>query len=172
MPAWEFVTNHGAVLILIAQHSQITVREMAHTLGLTERLIHRIIAELTTDGYLSKHRVGRVNQYRVHLDMPLRRSGLQEVRISQALQGLGVEIWGQTAALSPQSQNAGGEIEQGLCLQFPEAMAEALLRNRRQAEEARTRARLVREEHRQIRNTSRRMRAERARLQQPRSAVP
>jgi hypothetical protein len=45
MPAWNLITNHGAVLILLAQHGRITVRELAHRLGLTERLIHRIIAE-------------------------------------------------------------------------------------------------------------------------------
>jgi hypothetical protein len=57
-------------------------------LELTERLIHRIIAELTADGYLSKHRVGRVNQYRVHFDMPLRRPVLQEITIGEVLQGI------------------------------------------------------------------------------------
>jgi winged helix-turn-helix DNA-binding protein len=155
MPAWRFVTNHGAVLVLIAQHGQITVREIAHTLGLTERLIHRIIAELTANGYLSRHRVERANQYRVHLDMPLRRSGLQEVRIGQALQGMGVTTGEQTAVLGQQSQNGTGETVQDLRLGFPGAPAEALLQNRQQAEAARTRAPLVREEHRPIREASR-----------------
>jgi predicted ArsR family transcriptional regulator len=65
MPAWKLITNHGAVLILLAQHGRITVRELAHRLGLTERLIHRIIAELAAEGYVSKQRVGRGNQYQL-----------------------------------------------------------------------------------------------------------
>jgi DNA-binding Lrp family transcriptional regulator len=159
MPAWRFITNHAAVLILIAQHGQITVREMAHTLGLTERLIHRIIAELTADGYLPKRRVGRVNQYRVHLDMPLRRPVLQEVTIGEALQGMRVATREQTDVRAWQSRNASGEPEQRLRLQLPDITVETLLRNRLQAEAVRTRARCVREENRKVRETCRCTRA-------------
>src|SRR5215475_11588524 len=71
MSAWSFLTNHGAVLLLIAQRRQITAREIAATLGLTERPVRRIIAELEATGYVHKQRVGRVNAYEVSLDLPL-----------------------------------------------------------------------------------------------------
>jgi DNA-binding Lrp family transcriptional regulator len=71
MPEWRFITNHGAVLLLIAQRRQITAREIAETLGLTERPIRRIIAELEAAGYLRKQRVGRMNEYEISLDLPL-----------------------------------------------------------------------------------------------------
>ena len=63
MAEWHFITNHGAVLLLIAHRRQITAREIAEVLGLTERPVRRIIAELEAAGYLQKMRVGRVNQY-------------------------------------------------------------------------------------------------------------
>lgn len=50
MPPCKFITSEGAVLILIAQHNHITVRAIAHMLGLTERLIHGIITKLVADG--------------------------------------------------------------------------------------------------------------------------
>ena len=81
MPKWHFITNHGAVLVLIAQP-----REIAEALGLTERPVRRIIAELEAAGYLRKKRVGRVNQYEVALDLPLRQPLHREVAVGDLLQ--------------------------------------------------------------------------------------
>jgi len=85
MSEWTFITNHGAVLALIAQSSQITAREIAETLGITERPVRRIIAELEATGYLSKQRVGRVNRYRVNLDLPLRRPESRATMVGELL---------------------------------------------------------------------------------------
>jgi DNA-binding transcriptional ArsR family regulator len=40
--------------------------------GITERAVHRIIGDLEQAGYITRNRVGRQNEYRIHLDMPLR----------------------------------------------------------------------------------------------------
>jgi DNA-binding Lrp family transcriptional regulator len=88
MPEWTFITNHGAVLALIAQNSQITAREIAETLGMTERPVRRIIAELEAAGYLCKQRVGRVNCYRVNLDLPLRRPEARATMVGELLRVL------------------------------------------------------------------------------------
>ena len=90
MARWTLLTKHGAVLILLARHGQITTRRMAEMLGITERLIHRIIVDLEADGYLSKQRVGRVNHDQVHVEKPLQRSGIEEVTVGEMLQGFGV----------------------------------------------------------------------------------
>ena len=86
MAEWHFITNHGTVLLLIAERRQITAREIAEVLGLTERPVRRIIAELEAAGYLQKKRVGRVNQYEVALDLPLRQSVHREVAVGDLLQ--------------------------------------------------------------------------------------
>jgi DNA-binding Lrp family transcriptional regulator len=88
MPEWTFITNHGAVLAMIAQNSQITAREIAETLGMTERPVRRIIAELEATGYLCKQRVGRVNRYRVNLDLPLRRPEARATLVGELLRVL------------------------------------------------------------------------------------
>ena len=46
----------------------------------------RIIAELEAAGYLRKKRVGRVNQYEVALDLPLRQPLHREVAVGDLLQ--------------------------------------------------------------------------------------
>jgi len=88
MAEWTFVTNHGAVLALIDQHGQITAKEIADALGMTERPVRRIIAELEAAGYLSKQRVGRVNQYRANLDLPLRRPESRATMVGELLRVL------------------------------------------------------------------------------------
>ena len=85
MPEWSFITNHGAVLLLIAQRRQITAREIAERLGITERPIRRIIADLAAAGYVHKQRVGRVNEYEVSLDMPLPQPVGREVAVGDLL---------------------------------------------------------------------------------------
>ena len=88
MTQWTFVTSHAAVLAVIAQHSQITAREIAERLAMTERPIRRIIADLEAAGYLQKSRTGRVNQYQVCRDLPLRRLGVHETEVGALLRAL------------------------------------------------------------------------------------
>ncbi|HLF08849.1 MAG TPA: helix-turn-helix domain-containing protein [Dehalococcoidia bacterium] len=69
---WTFITNHGAVLLLIAQRNRVTARQIAADLNLTERTVRRLITELEEAGYLTHQRDGRVNRYIIHPDMPMR----------------------------------------------------------------------------------------------------
>lgn len=85
MATWSFVTNYGLVLGLVAHHPQITARDIASQLGITERTVLRIIADLESEGYLQKRREGRVNMYEVDHDLPLRHSQLQDVAVGQLL---------------------------------------------------------------------------------------
>jgi DNA-binding IclR family transcriptional regulator len=73
------------VLGLVAQHPQITARDIASHIGITERTVLRIIADLESEGYLQKRREGRVNLYEVDHDLPLRHSQLQDIAVGQLL---------------------------------------------------------------------------------------
>jgi hypothetical protein len=72
MDHWTFLTNHAHVLLCIARDPGIRLREVAEKVGITERAAQRIIAELTSAGYLSRTRVGRRNYYEVHPELPFR----------------------------------------------------------------------------------------------------
>jgi DNA-binding transcriptional ArsR family regulator len=85
MSAWTFITNHGAVLALIGQKGQITAREIAMELGITERSVMRIIKDLENEGYIDRERDGRVNIYRVNTNVPLRRRDKRDVMIGDLL---------------------------------------------------------------------------------------
>lgn len=71
-PAWTFLSNHAHVLLLIARDPEIRLRDVAASVGITERAVQRIVADLEADRYLERERTGRRNRYQVHRDMPLR----------------------------------------------------------------------------------------------------
>jgi hypothetical protein len=69
---WRFVTNHAHVLSFIAAEPTARLRDIAATVGITERTAGQIVNELEQAGYLSKSRVGRRNHYEIHGELPLR----------------------------------------------------------------------------------------------------
>lgn len=64
-PTWGFVTNHAYVLRILAREPMVTLREVAERIGITERAVQRIVAELEEGGYLMRVREGRRNRYAV-----------------------------------------------------------------------------------------------------------
>ena len=71
-PAWTFLTNHAHVLLCIAREPEVRMRDVAHLVGITERAVQRIIADLEEAEYIQRSRHGRRNRYEVRTDLPLR----------------------------------------------------------------------------------------------------
>ena len=69
---WTFLSNHAHVLICIAQEPKVRLREVAARVGITERAVQGIVADLEEAGYLSRKRKGRRNRYELHADRPFR----------------------------------------------------------------------------------------------------
>lgn len=69
---WTFLSNHAHVIILLATEPDVRVREIAERVGITERAVQRIIADLVAGGYVEVFREGRRNRYRVHGQRHLR----------------------------------------------------------------------------------------------------
>lgn len=65
--AFNFITNHGRVLLAVAVDPTRTIRQIAAEVGVTERATHRVITNLTEAGYLERVRVGRRVNYRLNL---------------------------------------------------------------------------------------------------------
>jgi DNA-binding MarR family transcriptional regulator len=71
-PGWTFLSNHAHVLLLIAREPEIRLRDVATQVGITERAVQRIVADLETGNYIERERIGRRNRYKVHRELPLR----------------------------------------------------------------------------------------------------
>ena len=69
---WRFVTNHAHVLQCIAADPGARLRDIAESVGVTERTAAQIVGDLGHAGYLTKTRNGRRNRYEVHGELPLR----------------------------------------------------------------------------------------------------
>lgn len=63
---WTFLTNHAHVLLCLARGEALTARELGLRIGITERAVQVILADLTDGGYLIKKKVGRRNLYTVN----------------------------------------------------------------------------------------------------------
>ena len=72
MASFDFLTNHAHVLVCVKRDPNMRLREIADCVGVTERAAHRIVCELESAGYLTRHREGRRNSYEIHADLPLR----------------------------------------------------------------------------------------------------
>lgn len=70
--AWTFLSNHAHALICLARDEDCRVRDLALRIGITERAVQRILADLEAAGYLVRERHGRRNHHRLVLDRPMR----------------------------------------------------------------------------------------------------
>jgi DNA-binding MarR family transcriptional regulator len=62
---WGFFTNHALLLLSIALDRHSTVREMAASIGVTERAIVAILNQLEMEGIVLRRRLGRRNEYEI-----------------------------------------------------------------------------------------------------------
>jgi hypothetical protein len=62
---WTFVTNHGHVLVCLAADPDVLLRDVAVSIGITERAVQQIVADLEQAGAIVRMRVGRRNRYLV-----------------------------------------------------------------------------------------------------------
>jgi predicted ArsR family transcriptional regulator len=83
--SWAFISSHGAVLIEVARAPQATVRELAERAHITERQAHRVLNDLCAEGYVTRQRVGRRNEYHVNDGQPMRHPSVAEHKIGELL---------------------------------------------------------------------------------------
>lgn len=71
-PSWTFLTNHTHVLLCLYREPDQRLRDVAASVGITERMVQRIVAELVGAGYLGITKEGRCNRYSVSSKLRLR----------------------------------------------------------------------------------------------------
>jgi DNA-binding MarR family transcriptional regulator len=72
--SWTFLSNHGHVLVCLAHDPTARLRDVANWVGITERAVQKIVADLESAGVLTRSRAGRCNRYQIHPEQPLRHS--------------------------------------------------------------------------------------------------
>jgi DNA-binding MarR family transcriptional regulator len=82
---WRFVTNHTQVLLCIARDPDTRLRDIAETVGITERAVQRIVADLMESGFVSRDRVGRRSRYTLNREARMRHPAQFDHEIGEML---------------------------------------------------------------------------------------
>ncbi len=90
---WTLLTGHGHVLVEIARNPEARIRDISPVVGLTERSVQAIVADLEAAGYLTRTRTGRRVVYTVNRDSLFRHSAQEGHRVGPFL-----DLFGATAA--------------------------------------------------------------------------
>jgi DNA-binding MarR family transcriptional regulator len=83
---WSLLSNHGLVLVAIARDPEARVRDIAESVGITERAAHRIVADLCVEGFISRTRMGRRTRYEIHAEQHFRHPALRSEVIGPLLE--------------------------------------------------------------------------------------
>ena len=71
-PGWTFLSNHTHVLVCLQREPELTLRDVAARIGITERAVQRLVADLEAAGVLRRWRDGRRNRYAINRSTRLR----------------------------------------------------------------------------------------------------
>ena len=85
---WSFLTNHAHVMVCLSTGRDLTLREIAAKVGITERATHRIVDELVREGAIKKTKHGRCNHYELQPDFPLRHPLEEGCSVGQLLRAV------------------------------------------------------------------------------------
>lgn len=100
-PDWTFLSNHGHVLIALGREPDARIRDIAEVVGITERAVQNILADLCSAGYVAKERLGRRNHYELHPEEPMRHPLEHGHAIGELLEAIGDEAATPAAAPDP-----------------------------------------------------------------------
>jgi len=85
MASWTFLTSHARVLLRIAHDPGVRLRDIAASLGVTERSAYGIVTDLAEAGYVVKQKTGRRNRYQIQAHLPLPEPSSQERTVGDVL---------------------------------------------------------------------------------------
>jgi predicted DNA-binding transcriptional regulator YafY len=85
MESWSFLTKHGRALLCIAHDPGVRLRDIAASVGITERSAYGIVTDLAAAGYAVKQKDGRRNRYQIQAHLPLPEPTSQQLAIGEVL---------------------------------------------------------------------------------------
>ena len=89
--SWTLLTGHGHVLVEIARNPEARIRDISAAVGLTERTVQAIVADLEAAGYITRSRTGRRTRYTVRYDSQFRHPAQEGLKVGPFLDLLAAE---------------------------------------------------------------------------------
>ena len=110
---WVFLSNHAHVLLCISRDRDSRTRDIAEQVGITERAVQRIVADLIAEGYLRRTKNGRRNRYEINRQGHLRSAAFRDVEIGPLFDLLDTSNRARTRGRPPPTQSGepcGSEV--------------------------------------------------------------
>lgn len=85
-PKWGFVSNHTHVLVCLHLDPEMRLSEISYRVGLTLRIVQKIIKELSDEKVITIEKIGRRNHYRINLDYRLRHPLVKQHTVGELLE--------------------------------------------------------------------------------------
>ena len=82
---WTLLSNHGHVLVALSKDPTLRIRDLVESIGITERSVRAIIADLREGGYISIVKKGRQNEYRINEDANFRHPAEATYQVNELL---------------------------------------------------------------------------------------
>ena len=82
---WTSLSNHGHVLVAVHESPDARLRDLAARIGISERAVQLILADLEEAGYVVKQRTGRRNHYTVTHGLHLRHPAERDSSVDDLL---------------------------------------------------------------------------------------
>jgi DNA-binding MarR family transcriptional regulator len=82
---WRFLSNHTQVLLCLSRDPNARLRDIAESVGITERAAQRIVADLIESGYVESERHGRRNHYSINTNIAMRHPAQRGHEIGELL---------------------------------------------------------------------------------------
>ena len=89
--SWHFLTSHAQVLLCLQRDPAVRLRDVAETVGITERAAQRIVSDLVEAGFVTRKREGRRNRYTLDRTAAMRHPSQVDHEIGELLDLLRLE---------------------------------------------------------------------------------
>ncbi len=86
MGEWTIFSNHGHVLVCLANNNEARLRDVAAEVGITERAVQNILRELQGSGLVQVTKHGRCNHYQINTRKSLRHPLESHVTVGRLLE--------------------------------------------------------------------------------------
>lgn len=86
--SWTFLSNHAHVLVCLAADPDSRLRDIAAEVGITERRVNGILADLESAGIVTVFKSGRRNSYKIDRRARLRHPLESHKTVGDLLKGV------------------------------------------------------------------------------------
>ena len=88
MGEWTVFSNHGHVLVCLANNNEARLRDVAEQVGITERAVQKIVHELQQGELITISKRGRCNRYEINMRKSLRHPLQAQCTVGSLLKAL------------------------------------------------------------------------------------